>query len=150
MKVKLVLIFIASIVQLFFSKVRMIICSLKNKEIILQPMKRSLLFAVPHIEEHLLMESSFHTSLLVPCLMIDGYVQYALIFLETLSKHLVAIIYSVKNALAILHNVHCVICQLLADYAQMFLLGDWLMNFQFIVQMKDAKKLLKFRIWINI
>lgn len=150
MKVKLVLIFIASIVQLFFSKVRMIICSLKNKEIGLCPMNKPHLFAVPLIGEHLLMESSFLTLLLAPCLMIDGYAPYALIFLEMLSKHLVAIIYSVKNALAIPRNVPCVICQLLVDYAQMCLLGDWLMNFQFIVQMKDAKKLLKFPTWINI
>ena len=96
------------------------------------------------------MESNFHTLLLAPYQMIDGYALYALIFLEMLSKRLVATIYSVKNALAILRNVHCVIYQWLADYAQMYRLEDWLMNFQFIVQMKDAKKLLKFRISISI
>lgn len=128
----------------------MIIYSRKNKEIGLHQMRRSHLFAVPLIGEYLLMELNFHTSLLVLYLMIDGYALYALIFLETLSKHLVAIIYSVKNVLVILHNVHYAICQSSADYVQMYQLEDWLMNFQFIAQMKDAKKLLKFRIWINI
>ena len=84
MKVKSALIFIASIVQLFSSKVRMIIYSLKNKEIDLYQMKRFHLFVVPLIGERLLMESSFHTLLLVPCLMIDGYALYALIYLEML------------------------------------------------------------------
>ena len=150
MKVRLALIFIANIVQLFFSKVKMIICNLKNKEIDLHLMKRFHLFVAPLIGEHLLMESNFHTLLLVLCLMIDGYVPYALIYLEMLSKHLVVIIYSVKNALVILLNVHYAICLLLEDYVQTYLLEDWLMNFQFIVRMKDVKKRLKFRTWINI
>ena len=119
MKVKSDLIFIASIVQLSFNKVRKIICNQKNREI--GRYRIGNLFGVLLLEEHQLTELNFHTLLLAHCPMIDGYALSALIFLETLSKHLAAIIYSVKNALATLRNVHCVIYLLLGDYGQMYL-----------------------------
>jgi len=121
MKVKLALIFIASIVQLFFNKVKMITCSqilpdlMKNKEIGPFLLKRCHRFALLLIGEHLLTESSFHILLLAPCPMIDGYVPYVLIFLEMLLKLHVVITYFVKNALDILLNVLYVTCLLLVD-----------------------------------
>ena len=76
-------------------------------------------------EPHLMGDlQDLHILLLQVSLMIDGFVQYVLIFLKTLLKRLVVIICFVKNVLKRLSNVLFVTRESLGLWSQIFLFKD--------------------------